>query len=63
MARSSKKVITTIYLNPDQKEKLRRLSAKTRVPISGFIREGVDHVLKRYQSIMSNDKKTVVVTK
>jgi predicted DNA-binding protein len=63
MARSSKKVITTIYLNPDQKEKLRRLSAKTRVPISEFIREGVDHVLKRYQSIMSNDKKTVVVTK
>lgn len=54
MARSGKNVITTICLNPEQKEQLNRLSAKTRVHMSKFIREGGDHVLKRHPRIIRN---------
>jgi len=62
MAKASKKVMTTIYLNPDQKERLDRLSAKTRVPVSEFIRKGVEEVLKRYNKIIVGNEKTVAIT-
>lgn len=42
-----KKLITTIYLTPEQKEKLKHLSLKTKVPISEYIREGIDLVLEK----------------
>jgi hypothetical protein len=42
-----RKVITTIYLTAEQKEKLKQLSVKTKIPISEYIREGIDMVLEK----------------
>lgn len=42
------KVLTSIYLTSEQIERLRLLSVRTRVPVSSYIREGIDLVLARY---------------
>lgn len=42
-----KKIITTVYLTPEQKEKLKLLSLKTKKPLSEYIREGIDLVLEK----------------
>ena len=38
---------TTIYLTEHQLLRLKELSTKTRVPVSVYIREGIDLVLKK----------------
>lgn len=40
-----RKVITTIYIEPEQDLRLKALSSRTRVPVSEFIRQGIDLVL------------------
>lgn len=40
-----KKISTTVYLESGQVAALRELSERTRVPMSEFIREGIDAVL------------------
>ena len=45
----SKKVSTTVYLTPDQLDRLKQLSTETRVPVAEYIREGVEMVLGRYE--------------
>lgn len=42
-----KKIITTVYLTPEQREKLRLLSLKTKKSLSEYIREGIDLVLEK----------------
>jgi len=37
---------TTVYLFPDQVKKLHKIHVKTRVPISEYIRYGVDLILE-----------------
>jgi predicted DNA-binding protein len=54
MGKPSKKIITTVYLTPDQKERLDQLSARTRVPASEFIREGVEEILRRYSTFITS---------
>lgn len=41
-----KKVQTTIYLEDDQHEDLKRLSREMTIPYSVLVREGVERVLK-----------------
>lgn len=41
-----KKKLVTVYLDPSQDERLRALHAVTRVPMSVYIRDGIDMVLK-----------------
>jgi predicted DNA-binding protein len=43
-----KKISTTIYITPEQNEKLKLLHERTKVPVAVFIREGIDLVLERY---------------
>ncbi len=43
-----KKVSTTIYITPEQDEKLKLLHARTKVPVAVYIREGIDLVLKQH---------------
>jgi predicted DNA-binding protein len=43
-----KKVSTTIYITEEQDRKLKELNRRTKVPVSVFIREGIDLVLERY---------------
>ena len=40
-----KKITTTVYLEPEQKERLAKLHERTRVPVAAYIREGIDLVL------------------
>lgn len=43
-----KKVSTTIYITPDQNEKLKLLHERTKVPVAVYIREGIDMVLEKH---------------
>lgn len=45
----SKKVCTTIYLDPGQKARLQVLSERTKVPFAEYVRQGLDLLLAKYQ--------------
>lgn len=47
-----KKISTTIYITPEQNEALKQLSAKTKVPVAEYIRQGIDLVLAKYGDIL-----------
>ena len=47
MART--KISTTVYITQEQSEKLKLLNHKTKVPVSEFIREGIDLVLEKHR--------------
>jgi predicted DNA-binding protein len=49
---SRKKVSTTIYITPEQAERLKLLHDRTKVPIAVYIREGIDMILKHYEHIL-----------
>jgi len=49
---SRKKVSTTIYIPPEQAERLKLLHDRTKVPIAVYIREGIDMVLKHYEHML-----------
>ena len=51
-----KKVLRTLFLDEKQLERLKRLSAKTRVPQAVYIREGLDLVLKKYENKLNKKK-------
>lgn len=51
-----RKVCTTIYLEAEQVAALKRLKARTRVPVSAYIREGIDEVLRRYGEAKSHEE-------
>lgn len=44
-----KKISTTIYITPEQNERLKLLNLRTKVPIAVYIREGIDLVLEKHQ--------------
>jgi hypothetical protein len=44
-----KKLSTTIYITPEQDEKLKLLHQRTRVPVAEYIRQGIDMVLEQYR--------------
>lgn len=47
MARN--KISTTVYITPEQNERLKLLHAKTKVPVAEYIRQGIDLVLEKYK--------------
>ena len=49
---SRKKVSTTIYITPEQAERLKLLHDRTKVPIAVYIREVIDMVLKQYEHVV-----------
>ncbi len=49
---SRKKISTTIYITPEQSDRLKLLHARTKVPIAVYIREGIDMVLKHYAHML-----------
>ena len=49
IAMSRKKISTTVYITPEQNERLHLLHERTKVPVAVYIREGIDLVLKRYE--------------
>ena len=44
-----KKISTTIYITPEQNERLKVLNQKTKVPVAEYIRQGIDLVLDKYK--------------
>ena len=46
---SRKKISTTVYITPEQNERLHLLHARTKVPVAVYIREGIDLALKKYE--------------
>jgi hypothetical protein len=49
---SRKKISTTIYVTPEQSERLRLLHERTKVPVAVYIREGIDLVLQQYDHLL-----------
>jgi Ribbon-helix-helix domain len=49
---SRKKISTTIYVTPEQSEKLKLLHERTKVPVAVYIREGIDLVLRHYSNLL-----------
>jgi hypothetical protein len=49
---SRKKISTTIYVTPEQSEKLKLLHDRTKVPVAVYIREGIDLVLRHYGHLL-----------
>ncbi len=46
---SESKTQITTYIRVSQKERLKHLSSHTRVPVSEYLREGIDLVLDKYR--------------
>ena len=46
---SRKKISTTVYITPEQNERLKQLHKRTNVPVAVFIREGIDLVLEKHK--------------
>ncbi len=53
---SESKTQITTYILISQKERLKDLSSKTRVPISEYLREGIDLVLDKYREELNTQK-------
>lgn len=49
---SRKKISTTIYVTPEQADRLRLLHERTKVPVAVYIREGIDLVLRNYGHLL-----------
>jgi len=47
-----KKISTTVYITPEQGERLKLLHDRTRVPVAEFIRQGIDLVLEKYRGAL-----------
>ena len=45
---SRKKLSTTVYITPEQNERLKALHERTKVPVAEYIRQGIDLVLEKY---------------
>ncbi len=54
----SPKVLRSIYLDIEQVERLKKLSAQTKVPQAVYIREGVDLVLNKHSEKRRKKKVT-----
>jgi predicted DNA-binding protein len=46
---SRKKMSTTVYITPEQDERLKALHRRTKVPVAEYIRQGIDLVLEKYR--------------
>ena len=43
-----KKISTTVYITPEQDERLKQLHDRSKVPVAEYIRQGIDLVLEKY---------------
>jgi predicted DNA-binding protein len=47
-----KKISTTVYITPEQDERLKLLNDRTKVPVAEYIRQGIDMVLDKYRAAL-----------
>jgi len=58
-----KKISTTIYITPEQNERLKQLHDKTKVPVAEYIRQGIDLVLQKYEHHLPGQRSLFDVSK
>ena len=51
-AMARKKISTTIYITPEQNERLKVLHDRTKVPVAEYIRQGIDLILEKNRGAM-----------
>ena len=51
-----KKISTTIYITPEQNERLKELNQKTKVPVAEYIRQGIDLILEKHREELSGQQ-------
>lgn len=49
---SRKKVSTTVYITPEQNERLKALHDRTKVPVAEYIRQGIDLILRQHEDVL-----------
>ena len=47
-----RKITTTVYITPEQSERLKALHGKTKVPVAQYIRQGIDLVLEKNHTMI-----------
>lgn len=47
-----KKISTTVYITPEQNDRLKVLNDRTKVPVAEYIRQGIDLVLEKYRGAL-----------
>ena len=47
---SRKKISTTVYITPEQDERLKRLNERTKVPVAEYIRQGIEMILEKHHN-------------
>ena len=57
-----KKISTTIYITPEQNERLKLLHERTKVPVAVYIREGIDLALERHEAELPGQLQLAVGT-
>lgn len=57
------KVLRSIYLDITQIEKIKKLSERTKVPQSVYVREGLDFILRKYEEQIDTKVLNVVAEK
>ena len=46
-----KKISTTVYITPEQDERLKKLHERTKVPVAEYIRQGIDLLLDSHRHL------------
>lgn len=47
-----KKISTTVYITPEQNDRLKLLHDRTKVPVAEYVRQGIDLVLDKYRGAL-----------
>ncbi len=47
-----KKISTTVYITPEQADRLKVLHERTKVPVAEYIRQGIDLILEKNRGAM-----------
>ena len=55
-----KKISTTIYITPEQNERLKLLHDRTKVPVAEYIRQGIDLILEKHQDKLPGQAELVL---
>ena len=53
---SRKKISTTVYITPEQDERLKKLNERTKVPVAEYIRQGIELILEKYEDQLPGQK-------
>lgn len=48
-----RKLTTTIYITEEQKNRLKELNDRLKIPVAELIRQGIDAIVKKYEGSLS----------